>query len=130
MKLKRFEEINEGSIRNKMLPKSESEILSARNKVLDDLLNKLSGAIEIIKYVSKDYQLDYNSEDYTGFLNMSIEDFDDDEEMGENLKNFVYLYKNGYKKFIDDLLDKVHLSVSGNISEDEVVIEDTLRNEK
>jgi len=127
MKLKRFEEINEGSIRDKMLPKSESEILSARNKVLDDLLNKLSGAIEIIKYVSKDYQLDHNSEDYTGFLNMSIEDFDDEEEMGENLKNFVYLYKNGYKKFIDDLLDKVHLSVSGNISEDEVVIDDKLR---
>jgi len=127
MKLKRFEEINEGSIRDKMLPKSESEILSARNKVLDDLLNKLSSAIEIIKYVSKDYQLDYNSEDYTGFLNMSIEDFDDEEEMGENLKNFVYLYKNGYKKFIDDLLDKVHLSVSGNISEDEVVIDDKLR---
>jgi len=109
-------------------PESESEILSARNKVLDDLLNRLSGAIEIIKYVSKDYQLDYNSEDYTGFLNMSIEDWpEEDDKMNENFKNFVYLYKNGYKKFIDDLLDKVHLSVSGNISEDEVVIDDKLR---
>lgn len=129
MKLKRFEEINEGSIRDKMTPKSPEQVLSVRNKVLDDTLSKLSSAIEIIKYVSKDYQLDYNHEDYCGFLNMSVEDWsEEDDKMNQNLKDFVYLYKNGYKKFIDDLLAKIHLSVSGNVSEEEVVINDTLRN--
>jgi len=47
--------------------------------------------------------------------------------MKQQLKDFVYLYNNGYKEFINDLLAKVHLEVAGNVQNDEVIIIDTLR---
>ena len=125
MKLKDFDNFVNENVRDAMKPVSSGKVLEIRNKVLDDILDKITNMIKIIRFVAQDYQLDTNSPDYMGFLNMSSDGFSDP-KMGECLKDFVYMYKNGYKGLIDELLIKIHMKVEGNISDEEVIIYDML----
>lgn len=51
----------------------------------------LASAAAFISWVANDYILDPESEDYTGFVNIALDDIRDEQNQ-ENFKSFIKLY--------------------------------------
>jgi len=113
--------INE-NIRDILKPKSGKEIQTAKSKHLDDFLVKLSSAIELIRYAAQDFQLDKDSEDYMGFINIGM-DIVDDPKLQQSIRDFVDIHENShYTDLLTRLLHDIGLETDGMVDEDEIVI--------
>jgi len=100
--------------------KSGKDIINSRVATIDNIQKKLNNSLELIKYVSSDYQLEEGHPDYMGFLNVGVDMFYD-QNLKTSLADFVYLYKNGYSRFLDNILREIGLELDGGVDEDEVV---------
>jgi hypothetical protein len=100
--------------------KSGKDIINSRVNTINEIQKKINNSLELIKYVSSDYQLEEGHPDYMGFLNVGVDMFYD-KKLQTALKDFVYLYNNGYSKFLNKILSKVRLELQGGVDEDEVV---------
>ena len=119
----RAKSINE-DVGNVLKPKSGEEIQTARAKHLDDLLSRLSSAVELIRYAAQDFQLNKDEEDYMGFINMGL-DIVDDPKLRQSIIDFVYIYdETKYSDVLTRLLYDVGLQLDGRVDVDEIVIAD------
>ena len=110
------------NVSNVLKPKSGTEIQTARKEHLDDLLERLSSAIGLIRYASQDFQLNKDDEDYMGFINMGL-DIVDDPELRKSIIDFVYIYDSTkYGDVLTRLLHDIGLQTDGMVDEDEIVI--------
>jgi hypothetical protein len=70
------------------------------------MIERLLGAIEFLKHIRKDYQLDKSDLNYTGFINLGVDITDG--ELQTNLRHFVDLY-NSNPPLVSDLLSEFGL---------------------
>jgi hypothetical protein len=70
------------------------------------MIERLLGAIEFLKHIRKDYQLDKSDLNYTGFINLGVDITDG--ELQTNLRHFVDLYKSN-PPLVSDLLSEFGL---------------------
>lgn len=118
MKIKKFNE----SVRDKMTPKSEEDIMSFRRKHTSDFLKKISDSIKIIEYAVAHFE--------DGSVEISIDDFHTEEDKTA-FRNFIHFFNKENSDLIYQILDDIKLGISGEkphifgLSEEGIVIYDT-----
>jgi hypothetical protein len=81
-------------------------------------LTKLTIAVKFINWLRNDFQFDPSSSDYCGFINLSLNDFN--EELAPQYVHFVELYTEN-PALIKSMLNYIDLSPS-KITLDETII--------
>jgi len=106
--------------------KSGKEIINSRVKIIEDFQKKFNNALELIKYVSSDYQLEKGHPDYMGFLNVGVDMFYDN-KLKTALQDFVDLYNENFpyrtssQDILDDILKRIGIQIDGGADGDEIV---------
>ncbi len=84
-------------------------------------MEKWRNILKIIEFASNDFQLNPFQEDYLGFINLSVDQFDKESELRAALKDFVFMY-NLHPNAIDYILKTEGLVMHECPDEGEVII--------
>jgi len=106
--------------------KSGKDIINARVQAIDEFQNKLNNVFELFKVVASDYQLDADSEDYMGFLNVGADMFYD-KKLKTAYRDFVQMYNdpNSYRmtrSLFNELLSRLGLEIEDGIVDEEETV--------
>lgn len=111
------------NVSNVLKPKSGSEIILARNNMLQSKKSDMDDVFTILNLVINDEQMNRGGESYEGFLNMGIDVLSPN--IVKPFKTFIRLFNDQwYHSIIEEMMSDLGIYFEEEPSEDEAVFYD------